>query len=250
MAHPDTKCPDFLTRFIASAKKWPEIIDEAQLYELVNTNVAAGSDTTAIAFRQIVHSFMIYPQVYARFLDELKGVMQARSGWADREKPITWSEGRDMKYLQAVIKECLRCHPALGEVLPRVVPQGGVELCGKFIPAGTVIGCNAWTIHQDRDVFGKDADEFNPERWIDQSEERIRRMEALSFHFGAGNRICIGRHIALLEMSKFIPELFRRFEINLIDPSRWKTYPGWIVPQKGLDVYIKHRDPLSFGFEN
>jgi cytochrome P450 len=240
-AHPDAKCADFLTRFIASAKKWPEIIDEAQLYELVNTNVAAGSDTTGIALRQIIYSFMTHPQVYAKFLEELKAVLENRIGVADSERPITWAEGREMKYLQAVIKECLRCHPALGEILPRVVPQGGVELCGKFLPAGTIIGCNAWTIHQDRGVFGEDADEFRPERWLD-TEERVRRMEALSFHFGAGNRICIGRHIALLEMSKFIPEFFRRFEVDIIDPGRWKTYPGWIVPQTGLDVYVKHRN--------
>jgi cytochrome P450 len=241
MAHPNTKCPDFLTRFIASAKKFPEIIDEVQLHELVNTNVAAGSDTTAIALREIVYSFMTHPRVYGIFLDELKEVLNGRSTPADYDKPITWKEGSNMKYLQAVIKECLLCHPALGEILPRVVPEGGVELCGKFIAAGTVIGCNAWTIHRDRDVFGEDADQFRPERWIDNSEQDIRRMEALSLHFGAGNRVCIGRHIALLELSKFIPEFFRRFEPEIVDPTRWKSLPGWIVPQEGLDVFIKYR---------
>lgn len=179
-------------------------------------------------------------------MNELKDVIVARGGSDLQYKQITWSEGKDMKYLQAVIKECLRCHPALGEVLPRVVPPGGVSLCDEFIPEGTVIGCNAWTIHQDKGVFGEDADVFRPERWIDNSEETIRRMEALSFHFGAGNRICIGRHIALLEMSKFIPEFFRRFEIELVDPNQYKIQPGWIVPQRGLDARIHPRDPNYF----
>lgn len=242
MAHPDSKCVDFLTRFVASAEKWPELIDEAQLYELVNTNVAAGSDTTAIALRQIVYSMLTHPKVYSRFMEELKGVLLARENKPDVNGPITWQEGKSMKYLHAIIKECLRCHPALGEILPRVVPPGGVHLCGKFIPEGTVIGCNAWTIHQDREVFGEDADRFRPERWIDNTEEHIYRMEALSFHFGAGNRVCIGRHIALMEVSKFIPELFRNFEIDLIDVSKWSVKPGWIVPQTGLDVRFKARD--------
>ncbi|KAI1613804.1 cytochrome P450 oxidoreductase [Exophiala viscosa] len=246
MAHPDSKNIDFTTRFVASAKKWPEIIDEPQLYELINTNVAAGSDTTGIALRQVVYSMMTHPQVFQKFMDELKDVLKAREGMADSTKPITWQEGNSMKYLQAVIKECLRCHPALGEILPRVVPPGGVSLCGQYIPEGTVIGCNAWTIHQDRGVFGEDADKFRPERWIDNTTEAIYRMDAMSFHFGAGNRMCIGRHIALLEMTKFIPEFFRRFEIELVDPSQWKFKPGWIVPQEGLDAYIRPREPLPY----
>ena len=248
ISHPGKKDLDFLSRFVTSAKKWPEIIDEGQLYELVNTNVAAGSDTTAIALRQIVYSMLTRPPVFNKFMEELKGVLAAR-GPEENHKTITWQEGRDMKYLQAVIKECLRCHPALGEILPRVVPEGGVHLAGEFIPEGTVVGCNAWTIHQDRGVFGDDADKFRPERWIDNTPEAIYRMEAMSFHFGAGNRICIGRHIALLEMSKFIPEFFRNFEVELVDPKQWKVQPGWIVPQTGLDAHIRPRDPNYFGQE-
>jgi hypothetical protein len=41
-----------------------------------------------------------------------------------------------MPYLQAVIQEGLRCHPAVGMSLPRVTPVGGIEICGHFIREG------------------------------------------------------------------------------------------------------------------
>ena len=237
----DAKCPDFLTKFVTASTKYPDMLPEPQLYEMVNTNIAAGSDTTAIVLRSMVYYFCTLPQVFAKFMDELKAVLQARGDSDEYERRITWKEGSNMKYLQACIKESLRCHPALGQLLPRVVPSGGVELRGKFLPEGTVVGCNAWTIHRDRSVFGEDADTFRPERWLNGPVEQIKKMEQSFFAFGAGTRVCIGRNIALLELSKVLPEFFRRFEIELVDPKRWRIIPGWVVPQRGLDVHITHR---------
>ena len=64
-----------------------------------------------------------------------------------------WSDVRDLPYLGAVINEALRVHPAAGLPLERIVPQGGVTVCGAFLPAGTIVGCNAWALHRDEAVF-------------------------------------------------------------------------------------------------
>lgn len=242
----DIRCPDFLTRFVTASTKFPDVLPEPQLYEMVNTNIAAGSDTTAIALRTTVHALLTKPEIYERFMQELKDVMQARNTTQDPNIPITWKEGSNMKYLQAIIKEGLRVHPALGQILPRVVPEGGAVICDKFLPAGTVVGCNAWTMHRDPEVYGEDADSFRPERWLEATPERLHLMESSFFAFGAGTRVCIGRNIANLELSKVIPELFRRFEFDLVDRTRWKIIPGWVVPQRGLDVVVRHRDQSFF----
>jgi cytochrome P450 len=55
----------------------------------------------------------------------------------------------------------------------------------------------------------------------------------------------VGRHVAMLELSKIIPELFRQFEIQLVDPSRYKDHAGWLVVQTGLDVKLKLREPQT-----
>ena len=61
--------------------------------------------------------------------------------------------------------------------LERIVPEGGAQLCGSFIPEGTVVGIHAWVIHRDEDIYGRDASEFRPERWLEADAEQLKRME-------------------------------------------------------------------------
>ena len=234
-----------MTRFLEAREKHPDVINEDLVHDYANTNVAGGSDTTAIILRAMIYEFLTQAAIYNRFLDEIKSVLKARPLDKDLDAPITWAEGLKMTYFQACIKETLRYHPATAQILPRFVPKGGVQLCGKYLPEGTVVGCNAWTVHRDKVLYGDDADIFRPERWLEATPEHARKMETLLFTFGGGKRTCVGKNIAMLEITKFIPELFRRIEFQLIDPSRYKVTSTWLAPQTGLDVNMKTRSPRS-----
>lgn len=181
--------PDFITRFQAAAEKYPNVMTRTQMEDFATTNVSAGSDTTAIVLRAIIFFFLTHSTCYDRFLEEVKQVLKARSEEVSGQH-ISWTEAYNMKYFQACLKEAMRLHPALGQILPRVVPQGGIHLCGTFLPQGTEVGCNAWTVHRDKSVFGEDADIFRPERWLDPDEEKVRNMDRYHFVFGAGSRTC------------------------------------------------------------
>lgn len=78
---------------------------------------------------------------------------------------------------QAVIKEALRLHPGVSLPLERVVPEEGAELCGVFLPGGTVVGIHAWVIHHNEDIFGKDTYTFRPERWLEADAGQLKMME-------------------------------------------------------------------------
>lgn len=236
---------DLLSRFLEARDKFPDIIDEDLLHDYANTNVAGGSDTTAIILRAMVYELLTQPAIHARFLEEIKTVLKARPNDKDIDAPISWAEGLSMTYYQACIKETLRYHPATAQILPRFVPKGGVHICGKYLPEGTIVGCNAWTVHRDKTLYGEDADIFRPERWLEAIPEHARKMEALLFTFGGGKRACVGKNIAMLEITKFVPELFRRIELELIDPSRYKVASTWLAVQGGLDVRMKMRSPSS-----
>ena len=76
---------------------------------------------------------------------------------------------------------------------------------------------NAWVIHRNVNIFGPDANDFNPDRWLDS--DAAANMDKYMFAFGGGSRTCIGRNFAMAAMSKLVPEFLRQFEIELADPK-------------------------------
>ncbi|KAL9065628.1 MAG: hypothetical protein Q9157_007414 [Trypethelium eluteriae] len=141
--------------------------------------------------------------------------------------------------LSAVINEALRIHPSTGTIFERDVPPEGILLHGKRIPTGTVIGVNAWVMNRNKGVFGEDVERFRPERWIDNSEEKIRLMKKNLLTFGAGARSCIGKNIAMMQLLKVIVELYRHFDIELADPKKeWHISGGWLTRQTQMDMVL------------
>lgn len=75
------------------------------------------------------------------------------------------------------MKEAMRCHPGVSYPLERIVPAGGQVICGHYFNEGTIVGMNAVVMHRDTSIFGDDALEFRPERWLDPDEERVKNMD-------------------------------------------------------------------------
>lgn len=71
----------------------------------------------------------------------------------------------------------MRLHPGVGFPLERYVPQEGLKVDNLFLPGGTIVGMNAWVIHHDKLIFGEDAADFRPERWIEVDPEKLKAME-------------------------------------------------------------------------
>jgi cytochrome P450 len=179
--------------------------------------VFAGSETTAISLSSVFYFLLKNPRCYHKLMQELdeavkEGVIEERDG-----KTVSWAESQKLPYLDAVIQESFRLHPAAGLLLERVVPKQGMTILGEFIPGGTIVGCNAWVLHRRPEIFGQDVDTFRPERWIEAAEGKnglsLKEMKATMFQFGSGARTCIGRNVSLLEVYKLVPSFLRRFEV-------------------------------------
>lgn len=96
-----------------------------------------------------------------------------------------------LPYLDAVVKEGLRCAPPIPMSFPRYVPIGGRTINGHFIPEKTIVSCQPYTVHRlDEKVF-PDPDKFNPDRWMD--EKGAAERNRLFFAFSTGGRGCTGR---------------------------------------------------------
>ncbi|KAF2822824.1 cytochrome P450 [Ophiobolus disseminans] len=228
---------DFLSRFQEAHDKDPDFIHQDRVLALTVANMIAGSDTTAISLRAIFYNLLRNPEKLAKLTAEL----QEAALKCDREgqdELLTWNNVRDLPYLSAVINESLRTHPAVGLALERITPINGLHLGGTFVPSGTNIGCSAWTLHLDEQVWGPKPECWIPERWIDASDSQKADMKNSLFSFGAGSRTCIGKNISYLEMYKLVPALLREFDIELAYPEKeWKLHNAWFVTQS--EFYVK-----------
>ncbi|KAH8669654.1 cytochrome P450 oxidoreductase [Tricladium varicosporioides] len=183
----------------------------------ITISLVAGSDTTATSIRSTLLSIISNPRVYVKLRNEIDTAISLgliSSGC------ITDAEARQLPYLQACIREGLRRFPSITQLRERVVPKGGDWYDGKFLPGGTFIGLNAWGLQLDP-VFGEDADVYRPERWLDNSEDRVKEMgRTMELVFGGGDTRCLGVPIAGMVLNKIFVELLRRFDIEVINPMK------------------------------
>jgi cytochrome P450 len=169
-------------------------------------------------------------------------------------EPAPYAQARAIPYLEAAVKETLRYHPAVSMIMERVVPEGGLALPlpgdgGRVVPAGLMVGMNPYVVGRNRDVFGEDADEWDPGRWLRRDgegeevyKERMQRWGQSLLAFGGGYRICLGRNLSMMEVYKVVPTLLAAFDIELEDPDEvWWTCSRWFYRTKGVVCKLKPR---------
>ncbi|KAF3769425.1 hypothetical protein M406DRAFT_35639 [Cryphonectria parasitica EP155] len=201
------------------------------------SNVLAGSDSTATVMKTVWFNLLAHPESRRRLLDELLDA-ERKNGI---EKPYpSWKDVCDLPYLDACIQEGVRLHPPFCLPFERVVPSGGLRIGDTFFPEGTVVGMNPYVVNRHKPTFGEDADDWNPDRWMVPKELRQKR-EAAILTFGAGRRVCLGRHVAMLELKKIVPALLLRYDFELLDPTRYQVENAWFFRQWGIDVKVKTR---------
>ncbi|KAH7199160.1 pisatin demethylase [Fusarium oxysporum] len=208
---------NFLAKLLLMEKEGKVTSVETQ--QAIGLNIGAGSDTTANALSSILYYLYTNPRTLKCLRDELDTYVKV--------DPLRFQQSQSMPYLQAVIKEALRLHPGVGTQLTRVVTKGGLVIEGQFFPEGTEVGVNGWALYHKKAIFGVDACEFRPERWLETGENL---NIGGSFAFGAGSRSCIGKNISILEMSKAIPQIVRNFDIEINQGEMaWKNECWWFV---------------------
>lgn len=246
----DPAKPDFMDHFIKAKEEHPESIDDNSIMSYLLINMAAGADTTTLVLRSVFYLSLKHPAVWARLQAEVLAAPFAQKETLNL--PAPFAEARALPYLDAVIREAYRLYPGICFSMDRYVPKGGVHLPdGSFVPEGVALGFNPYVIHRNKEIWGPDAEEFRPERWLrdernSESEDAYRqRLASMNNHdltFGGGSRVCLGRNLATLEVYKVVATLVALYEFELADPRKVWMVRTYIFPrQTGIEVRIRKR---------
>ncbi|KAL4899588.1 hypothetical protein BDW74DRAFT_188978 [Aspergillus multicolor] len=179
--------------------------------------IVAGSDTTAVTLTYLVWAVLSRPQLQREFESELHGLGEEYDDAKLETLPL----------LNAVIKETLRLYGAAPGSLPRSVPEGGAMLGGYFVPEGMTVSTQSWTVHRNEDIFAN-ADVFDVSRWMKDDEGGSALAQLAFSPFGAGARVCLGIHLAYMELRLAAAEFFRECRGVKLAPG---TTPGTMEPE-------------------
>lgn len=162
---------------------------------LANNTISrgAGADTTSIGMRTCLYYICKYPKYYRLVQDEVDAFYTQNN----LTEPMTYLQTQQLPMLKAVVKEATRLLPSIVFQLLRYAPEN-FSVRGKPIPAGTHVGISPIAQNRDTEIFGKDADEFRPERWLEDRDTAGFMDSCLMTFGGSGPRMCVGKNIALV----------------------------------------------------
>ena len=169
----------------------PDNFNYNETFMVLSVNIMAGADTTGGTLSNILYLLMRNPGVFTKLRREIDDAWVA----GNLSSPITFQQAQSLSYLQAVIQEAFRLEPVIGLVLPRIVPAGGAVIGGRFFPSGSTVGICPSVVHRNKEIFGENADEFYPERWLETDVETLKTMHRALLHFGIGSRTCMGKNV-------------------------------------------------------
>ncbi|KAI1389176.1 putative cytochrome P450 [Hypoxylon trugodes] len=211
----DDAKPTLLSKLYRAREKGDETLPFTELRMDAMSYITAGSDTTTNTLTYLIWRVCKNPDVKAKLVAELQ-TLPADFGDQDL---------KGLPYLDMVIQETLRLHSAVPSGLPRVVPAEGATLCGHFIPGGYTVSAQAYSMHKNPAVY-PDPTKYDPSRW----EKPTKAMKDSFVPFGGGSRICIGLHLAKMELRLATARFFTRFPnstVSTLDGFTDKDMEPW-----------------------
>ncbi|THU77359.1 cytochrome P450 [Dendrothele bispora CBS 962.96] len=213
----------------------PKVIKDEVLNILI-----AGRDTTAETLTFIVYLLSTHPKIFAKLREEILSTLGK-----DTRRGFTFEEMKECRYLRAMINETLRLFPIVPfnvreAITEETLPSPDPNLPPVYIPAGTrwVIAYSVFMMHRRKDLWGPDAEVFDPDRFLDERFKKYLAPKPFIFlPFNAGPRICLGQQFAYNEMSLMIIRLVQNFSSFSFDPEACppdcRAPPEWAALKDG-----------------
>ncbi|KAH8995443.1 cytochrome P450 [Lactarius akahatsu] len=204
-----------------------------EMVDQIATFISAGNETSSKSLTWYFHALAKHPEAQVRIREEIALVRARAAG-----EEFTIADLDSMTYTLATLKESMRLDPIVwitariasrDDILPLAFPittKSGQQITSIPIKKGTPIDISPAVYNRLPDVWGEDANEWNPERFLDPLrgfKEASSNIGVFgSFFLATGTRGCIGWQFAVLEMQIIILTLVENFEFSL-PPQSEKT---------------------------
>jgi len=177
----------------------------------LTTLLFAGHETSVNVLSNALVLLAQNPEIIERGRSEVKKV--------SADEPLTLDNLRLMPYIQRIIQETMRVKPPVAGVFRTALRD--TSFGGYRIPRGTLLLCSILGTHQNENTY-PEPERFDPDRF--DAEKTGEKHRDFSFiPFGGGLRVCIGQHLAMVEMQIVLAHLLRSYEWSLV-PGQDLTY--------------------------
>jgi cytochrome P450 family 135 len=190
--------------------------DDKVVRDEVMSLLMAGHETTAVGLAWLFERLVRHPSVLARL----------RKGLDEPKDP----------YRTAVFKEALRVRPVIQNVARRLAEP--IELAGYRLPAGVTVVPAVAAVQSDPRLWGPDAGEFRPERWLEGTPPNNAWIP-----FGGGVRRCIGAVFAQVEIETVVAAVLRTVDIEAVKPEDEgsRMHHITMIPKQGTRIRVVRR---------
>ncbi|CAL0319599.1 unnamed protein product [Lupinus luteus] len=189
----------------------------------------AGHETTAVAISWCLMLLALYPEWQTRIRVEVAQLCP--NGVPDADTlPL-------FKTLTMVIQEVLRLYPPAAFVSREAYED--IQIGDLNVPKGVCLWTLIPTIHRDSEVWGPDANEFKPERFSEGVSKACKFPQAY-VPFGAGNRLCLGKNFAMVQLKVVLALIISKFSFSLSPGYRHSpAYRMIVEPGHGVHILIQ-----------
>ncbi|KAI9794597.1 MAG: hypothetical protein M1816_004484 [Peltula sp. TS41687] len=215
---------------------------ESNLVDQLMTFMVAGHETTATGVLWAVYQLCRNPDVQRRLRSEIRTNIPSIDAEANESKSDIVANIERCSYLHAFCNEVLRLNPPVPVTMRQAAHD--TTILDQHVPSGTLILIPPWAVNRSIALWGPDAKEFKPERWIGPGRANTGGADSnYSFlTFLHGPRSCIGQAFAKAEFACLVAALVGRFEMNLVGEEPSLVRPSRSItskPEEGLHVRVR-----------
>ncbi|XP_013627709.1 PREDICTED: alkane hydroxylase MAH1-like [Brassica oleracea var. oleracea] len=244
--HSNGESEDVLTYFMKLDTSKYELLkpsDDKFLRDTIVASILAMRDTTSTALTWFFWLISENPYVEAKIRQEInKNLPKAESSlersWSAMDRKDYLNK---LVYLHGALFETMRLYPPIPFECTSPI-QSDVLPSGHRIEANFAIIIPIYLMGRMKSIWGEDALQFKPERWISETGKLRHEPSSKFFVFNSGPRICPGKNLAILVMKNVVVEILQNYDIKLVKGHKVKPKPRLVLQMKhGLRVTLTKR---------